>query len=92
MYAEETEELKYRMSQLGQPAKDRHQLKGVLSMKTYFELLERDASLVPIRPARYRLLEEIIKVRALDPAGYRQINYRYLDSDNFEVVAEERKE
>lgn len=86
MYAEEAEELKYRMTKLGQQAKDRHQLKGVLSMRTYFERLEHDGHLMPISQARYSLLEEIIKTRALDPAGYRVINYRYLDNEKFEVI------
>src|SRR4051812_27476516 len=92
MYAEMAADALYRKESFGLEAKDRHLLKSIPIMKSYFELLERDAQLKPIKPVVYRLLEEIVKARSIDPVGYKEINYRLLNEEEFEVVTRTAEE
>lgn len=91
MHAEMEADAAYRKETFGLEAKDRHLLKSIPIMKSYFELLERDAQLEPIKPVVYRLLEEIVKARSIDPVGYKEINYRLLNDEEFEVVSRDEE-
>ena len=84
MYAEVEEDIAERKRR-GLRDSDRHRLK-IDMMREYFALLENDAQLKRTSPALLNLLEEVQKVRRVNPLTYRRINYRLLPGDKFEQI------
>ena len=64
---------------------DRHLFK-IDEMRDYFKLIESEAKLSPVKPVIWGLLKEMEQTRQRDPKRYKDINYRLVDKDKFEVI------